>query len=68
MKINEFHDLSDEALAAKITELRDESFKLRFRHSTGELENTSRLKGVRQDLARALTVLQQRQSKDTVVN
>ena len=35
-------------------------FNLRFQHATGQLENTARLKQAKQDLARVLTVAQQR--------
>ena len=37
-------------------------FGLRFQHATGELENTARLKLTKRDLARALTVLNERET------
>ena len=39
---------------------RKELFNLHFQHATGQLENTARLKAAKTDLARALTVAQQR--------
>jgi large subunit ribosomal protein L29 len=44
-------------LSAKLRELHDELFKLRFQHSTNQLDNTGRLRWARRDLARVKTVL-----------
>ena len=60
MKAREFQELSSEELKIKEGELREELFNLRFRHSTGQLENTARLKQVKKDIARIATVLQGR--------
>ena len=48
MKAAEVHNLKDDELVAKLIDAKQEAFNLRFRHATGELENTARL-GVRQD-------------------
>jgi len=45
---------------AEIKNVRKSLFGLRFQHATGELENTSGLKGAKRDLARALTVARER--------
>jgi large subunit ribosomal protein L29 len=55
-KAKEIHDMSDEVLVEHIRTARQELFGLRFRHATGELENTAGLGAAKRDLARALTV------------
>ena len=60
MKAAEVHDLKDDELVAKLIEAKEESFNLRFRHATGELENTARLGQAKRDVARLLTVARAR--------
>jgi large subunit ribosomal protein L29 len=60
MKASEAHDLKDDELVAKLIDAKQESFNLRFRHATGELENTARLSAAKRDIARLLTVAKQR--------
>lgn len=60
MKATEVHALSDQDLVEALRNAREETFNLRFRHATGELENTAGLGGSRRDLARLLTVARQR--------
>jgi large subunit ribosomal protein L29 len=60
MKAAQVHDLKDDELLAKLMEAKREIFNLRFRHATGELENTSRLKHAKRDVARLLTVAGER--------
>lgn len=60
MKATEAHALSDHALVEKLRESQEEAFNLRFRHATGELENTASLSGTRRDLARLLTIARER--------
>lgn len=60
MKASEVHDLKDDELVAKLIEAKEESFNLRFRHATGELENTARLGQAKRDVARLLTVARAR--------
>ena len=60
MKSKEVRNLDDDQLVEKVREFREELFNLRFRNSTGELENTARLGEARRALARTLTVAQQR--------
>jgi large subunit ribosomal protein L29 len=52
----EVHDMSDDVLVEHIRTTRQELFGLRFRHATGELENTAGLGSAKRDLARALTI------------
>ena len=60
MKASEVHNLKDDELVERIRRTREEQFGLRLQHATGELENTSRLTGVRRDVARLLTVAKER--------
>ena len=60
MKSSEVHSLDDNDLVVRLREAREEAFNLRFRHATGELENTARLTAARRDVARLLTVARQR--------
>jgi len=60
MKAAEAHDLKDDELVANLIDVKRESFNLRFRHATGELENTDRLGAAKRDIARLLTIAKQR--------
>jgi large subunit ribosomal protein L29 len=60
MKGSEVHDLKDDELIAKLIDAKQEAFNLRFRHATGELENTARVSAARRDIARLLTVAKER--------
>jgi large subunit ribosomal protein L29 len=59
-KAKEVHDMNDEVLVEHIRTARQELFGLRFRHATGELENTAGLGAAKRDLARALTIAHDR--------
>jgi large subunit ribosomal protein L29 len=60
MKTTEMRDITDGALRDHVATVRRDLFGLRMQHATGELENTARLRSVKRDLARALTVARQR--------
>jgi large subunit ribosomal protein L29 len=60
MKASDAHDLKDSELVAKLIDAKQEAFNLRFRHATGELENTARLADSKRDVARFLTIARQR--------
>ena len=60
MKGSEVHNLKDDELVAKLMEAKQQAFNLRFRHATGELENTAGIGESRRDVARLLTVAKQR--------
>ena len=60
MKAGDAHALGDQDLVEQLKQARQEAFNLRFRHATGELENTAGLAGSRRDLARLLTVARER--------
>jgi len=52
---SKLREMSAEELAAKERDLREDHFKLKFKHGVGQLENTSRLNQVRKDIARVKT-------------
>jgi large subunit ribosomal protein L29 len=56
LKAKELGELADDELALRLKQSREELFNLRFQHAAGQLENTSRLRQVRQDIARIITV------------
>ena len=60
MKASELRDLSVDELTAKARELRGELFNARIKKTTGQLENTAKLRTLRRDIARAETVLRER--------
>jgi large subunit ribosomal protein L29 len=55
VKASELRELSEEQLADRLRELREELFNLRFQYATRQLTNTARIKEVRRDIARVLT-------------
>ncbi|RMB58290.1 50S ribosomal protein L29 [Tessaracoccus antarcticus] len=57
---HELRGLSRDQLNAKVVELKEELFGLRFQAATGQLETHGRLRAVRKDIARIYTVLQER--------
>ncbi len=61
MKANEFRNLTTAEIEQNITSLKEELFNLRFQLATGQLENTARISQVRKDIARAKTILRQRE-------
>ncbi|MCX8032014.1 MAG: 50S ribosomal protein L29 [Thermoleophilia bacterium] len=56
MKAKDLIELGDDELAQRLKQSREELFNLRFQHAAGQLENTSRLREVRRDIARIMTV------------
>jgi large subunit ribosomal protein L29 len=56
----DIHDMKDDQLIHYIRDAREETFNLRFRHATGELDNTCAVKDAKKALARGLTVARQR--------
>jgi large subunit ribosomal protein L29 len=63
MKIAEVRDLSLDDLNAKIAELKEEQFRLRFRSATESIENPMRFREIRRDIARINTILNERAAK-----
>ena len=57
MKSKELRDLTAVELNKKLAELKEELFNLRFQHAINQLENPNRIKVVKKELARVMTVL-----------
>ena len=60
MKASELREKTIEELSDKETELAEQAFALRLQKVTGQLENPAKLKTVRKDLARVLTVIREK--------
>lgn len=56
-----FRDLQDKELTAKLAELKQELFNLRFNHATGQLSNPTQLKRCKRDIARVKTEIRERE-------
>ena len=56
MKADSMRDMSIDQLDDAVDKLKKEQFNLRFQRASGQLENTSRVRAVRRDIARLLTV------------
>jgi large subunit ribosomal protein L29 len=63
VKASKLRDLSKEDLTQEESELRQQLFKLRFQAATGQVESAGRMRGVRRDIARILTILRERETK-----
>lgn len=61
MNTSEIRELTDEELVEALAEAREEKFNLRFQLATNQLDNTSRIKEVKRDIARILTVMRERE-------
>lgn len=55
-RLGELKTLSEDQLSDEVLKLKKEQFNLRFRKATGQLENPSRVKEVRREIARAKTI------------
>ena len=62
-RISDLRVMSEDQLKDEILKLKKEQFNLRFQRATGQLENTSRVRVVRRDVARALTVAAQKRAE-----
>lgn len=60
MKAQELTSKTPEQLREQLLALKKEAFNLRFQQATGQLESTARMRTVRRDTARVLTVLNQK--------
>lgn len=62
MKASELRQQTIEELRDKETQLAEQLFALRLQKVTGQLENPAKLRGARRDMARVLTVLEEKQA------
>nr|HID59243.1 50S ribosomal protein L29 [Desulfobacterales bacterium] len=65
MKASEIRELSTEEIKNMIDDLKQELFNLRFQKATGQLENPMRISHVKKDIARAKTILRERELAET---
>jgi len=61
-RVSDLRVMSDDQLVDEVLKLKKEQFNLRFQRATGQLENTSRVRVVRRDIARAKTIAAQKRS------
>jgi len=61
MRAEEIRELTVDDIKARVAELEEERFRLRFRSATEPLDNPLRLRTIRKDIARLKTVLNERQ-------
>jgi large subunit ribosomal protein L29 len=64
MKPAELREMPDDELIARMEDMKEELFNLRFQMATGQLDNPMRIKQVRHDIARVMTVLRDREIVD----
>jgi large subunit ribosomal protein L29 len=64
MKAADVRAKTADELKTELEGLRKEQFNLRFQRASGQLENTSRVRQVRRDIARIMTVLAARSGQD----
>jgi|TARA_B110000902_G_scaffold26007_1_gene28376 large subunit ribosomal protein L29 len=60
MNANELRDKTPDELRDELTNLKKESFNLRFQQATGQLENTSGIRAARRNAAKVKTILNQK--------
>ena len=60
MKVAEIRNMTTEQLEAKLQELKDELFRLRFQNASRQLDNPHKISDVKKDIARVMTVLQEK--------
>ncbi|MGI3186265.1 50S ribosomal protein L29 [Nioella aestuarii] len=60
MNAQELRDKTPDQLRDELANLKKEAFNLRFQQATGQIENTARMRTVRRDAARVLTVLNEK--------
>ena len=64
MKAKELREMSEVELNKKLADLKQELFNLRFQHAINQLDNPHRIVDVKRDIARVLTVLQEKASEE----
>ena len=62
MKAGAFRDMSLDQLDDELAKLKKEQFNLRFQRASGQLENTARVRQVRRDIARVMTISRQKRA------
>jgi large subunit ribosomal protein L29 len=65
MNARELREQSMDELHKTLSDLEEQLFKLRFQKSTGQIEDPTKIRLVRKDIARVLTVMNERQAQET---
>ena len=65
MKASELRELTVEELQAKLKDLKEELFHLRFQLAVNQLDNPMRISAVKKDIARINTILRQRELENS---
>jgi large subunit ribosomal protein L29 len=65
MKASDVRTMTVDQLDDEVVRLKKEQFNLRFQRATGQLENTSRVRQVRRDIARMKTIARQKRAQQT---
>jgi large subunit ribosomal protein L29 len=65
MKASDIRTMTVDQIDDEVLKLKKEQFNLRFQRATGQLENTSRVRQVRHDIARLLTVARQKRAGES---
>ncbi len=65
MKAPTLRERSPEELTKTLSDLEEQLFKLRFQKSTGQIENPVKIREVRKDIARVLTVINERRAQES---
>ncbi|AEI14159.1 MULTISPECIES: 50S ribosomal protein L29 [Flexistipes] len=63
MKPSEIREMTANEIENKEKELREDLFRLKFKLATGELEDTSKIKLTRRDIARLKTILKEKKAE-----
>ncbi|QCO55275.1 50S ribosomal protein L29 [Pseudorhodobacter turbinis] len=66
--VSELIAKTPDQLRDQLVALKKEAFNLRFQQATGQLENTARMRNVRRDVARIMTVLNQKAAEAAIAN
>ena len=64
MKAQQVRGMTPDQLADELVKLKKEQFNLRFQAASGQLENTSRVRAIRRDIARISTIARQKPSAE----
>jgi large subunit ribosomal protein L29 len=67
MTPSEIREMTDTELVEALAEAKEERFNLRFQLATNQLDNHARIKAVKQDIARILTVIREREQSSVEV-
>ena len=62
MKVTEIRDFTNQELESNLADLKKELFNLRFQNATNQLDNTSRIKDVKKNIARIMTVISSKEA------